>query len=560
MSRVLIIGLDGGTLDLIGPWAAAGRLPNLARLMREGAHGRLRSVPNRNSAAAWSSIVTGTNPGKHGIFWFIEYQGYEYTYINASYRDAKAIWRLLSDAGRPVVVMNVPMSYPAEPVNGVLIAGFDGPGLHDPRFAYPEGVVDDLRTHAGDYTVEVGMPGHVKAGRYEQALSELHEAIEQRYRWAHYLLTTRPWEFGMVVFRETDPVQHFFWKYMAPDGFGVMEEEVGRYGRAIPEVYEHLDEVIGRLLALVGPETTVIVLSDHGAGPDSGKARSLQRWLQTLGLLHFRGQTSGTHALRRRVLNTLFAGIHVVDKRLSRETKAAIAHRFPWLRRRAKVLMSYAHIDWERTRAFSDGKRPDIWINLRGRQPKGIVEPGEEYDRLCRIIREKFTSARSNRDGRPVVHDVYRRDEVYHGPHVDKSPDLIVEWVKGAVADSVVFDDGTVVRLRGNGAADPMERLVCGGHEPDGIVFLAGAHVRPGAVIDGATVMDIVPTVLYLLGEPIPPDVDGVVLRSALDEQLLQRRAAVEAGPAAGGRRPEAYAAEDEAVIRDRLRGLGYVD
>ncbi len=560
-AKVFVIGLDGATMDLIDPWVAEGRLPNLARLMRDGAAGRMRSVPNRNSAASWSSIATGRNPGKHGIFWFVEYKDdYSYVFVNASFRDGTTMWRQLSDAGHPVIVMNVPMTYPAEPVNGVLIAGVDGPGLHDPRFAYPATVVEELRREVGDYTVEVGMPAHVKGGRYAQALEETHQAIDQRLAAARWLMTSRPWEFSMVVFRETDPVQHFFWKFMQPESFQVSPEEIARFGNGIRDVYEHLDTAIGQLLEVVGENVNVLVVSDHGAGPDTGKARSLQRWLEALGLLSFQSASpNGQRKLRALALRTMLAGVHAVDKRISYRMKKRIAHTLPWLRRRTRVLMSYGNIDWTRTRAYSDGKRPDMWINLRGRQPLGQVEPGRGYDEICAFIKQKFTSARGRRDGRPVVRAVYRRDEAYHGPHVHKSPDLVVEWEKGAAPDAVVFDDGTVVGMRER-IADPMEQLVCGGHEPDGILIMHGPDVQRGAAITGSTVVDVAPTVLYLLNEPIPDDVDGQVRREAIREDVLAARP-VRVRPAeelVGAR--SGYNSTDEAEIRDRLRGLGYVE
>lgn len=558
-SRLLLLGLDGATFDLIAPWVAEGRLPTLVRLLREGAAGPMRSVPNRNSAAAWSSIVTGMNPGKHGIYWFVEYRDdYSYVFINASFREGAPLWRLLGEAGRPALVLNVPMTYPAEPLDGVLIAGLDGPGAHDPRFAYPPGIVAEVEAALGaPYIVEVGMPGLVKAGRYDEALAEAHRAIDQRAAVARHLMRTRPWDLCMLVFRETDPVQHFFWKFMAPDGFRVDPAAVARYGGAIREVYEHIDAALGTLVAEAGPHDHVMVISDHGAGPDSGKARSLQRWLAALGLLRFRAD--GRAGWRGRALRALFAGVHALDRRLPVATKRRLAHALPGLRQRTKVLMSYAHIDWQGTRAYSDGKRPDIWINLRGRQPAGQVAPGAEYDALCEFIRRQFTAARGLPDGRPVVRAVYLRDEVYHGPHVVRSPDLIVEWERGAAPEAVLFPDGTVVRMR-EGGLDPMEQLVCGGHEPEGILILRGPAVAPGARVEGATVMDVAPTALYLLGEAVPEAMDGVVRAEALRAEVTaahppRTRHAVAAAAARAG-----YDRADEAAIRDRLRGLGYVD
>ena len=564
--RVLVIGVDAATMDLIRPWADAGRLPTFARLLREGTSGLLRSVPNRNSAAAWTSMMTGKNPGKHGIFFFTEYQegSFDYSYVNASYRNGATLWRLLSDAGLRVGVVNVPMTYPAEEVNGFMISGMDAPGVHDPLFVYPRELYQEIRSRVGEYTIETGLGSYMKAGRLAEGAQALLRTTCQRLAAARHLMTTRPWDFFMVVFRATDPAQHYFWKYMEPQWFHVNPRDVERYGRVIPAVYEEIDRAVADLLALAGEDTTVIIVSDHGASADTAKAKVLNRWLEAMGILRYQkaARRSPGEQMRKLLWDVAALGYRQMDKRFSRAFKKRLAHMFPRLRTKTEAHMAYSRIDWGATRAFSDGKRAEIWINVKGRQPYGIVEPGEEYNRVCREITTRLHAARDASSGRPLVQRVYRRDEVYHGPYVDRSTDLIIEWHKNAVTDRVNFGDGRVLTLNRERAENPLERLICGAHDPMGILFMTGPPVRSGHAVEGATVMDIAPTVLYLLGQPIPDDMDGEAILDALKDDYVASH------PPRGTRAPEAepvaaisgYSEEDEARIGERLRGLGYIE
>ncbi|HEM61767.1 MAG TPA: hypothetical protein ENO24_05715, partial [Chloroflexi bacterium] len=278
--RILVIGLDGATFDLIKPWIAEARLPTLGRLMEEGVHGNLRSVPNLNSAPAWSSFATGTNPGKHGIFYFDERVPNTYTkrYLNGSHRVGKSFWKLLSDQGKTVCVINVPMTFPADELNGVMLAGLDSPGVQSEGFAYPPSILKELSSRVGDYIIEPGIPGYMKAGKKDQALARLFEAVDKRLNYARYLLAKYPWQLFVVVFTATDAVQHFFWKDMDPRHPEHDPQEARVYGDAILKVYQRMDEVVLTLLQEARPSTTIIV-SDHGGGFNQRGAEYLNPWL-----------------------------------------------------------------------------------------------------------------------------------------------------------------------------------------------------------------------------------------------------------------------------------------
>jgi predicted AlkP superfamily phosphohydrolase/phosphomutase len=565
-NRILVIGVDAATLDLIQPWCDEGRLPNFRTFLEQGVYGRLNSVPNWNSAPAWSSMVTGANPGKHGIFWFGQYKpdSYEYQYVNASYRDGEPVWKLMKRTGMKAVVINLPISYPANDDADVHIAGLDAPGVDDPRFSYPSGLVAGLRSQLGEYIIEPGTPGFYKAGKLDQGVEQLHSTIDSRLTYSSYFIEQQPWDFFMVVFTAVDSAQHFFWKYMRPEGFAVSDNEMRRYEHVIRDVYEHTDHAIGRLLELAGPSTTVLIVSDHGGEVD-GKARFLPVWLEQMGMLGY-GDRERTDQSRRalpqelvsRMLVTAYA---LVDRHAGRDFKVQLSRRLPALRRRAEAYMSFSRIDWQKTKAFTDGKRPDIWINLKGRFPLGIVEPGREYDEVCEAIREQFLEMRDTRSGARAVKGVFRKEEVYHGPHLDQAPDLCVQWMPNVPAQALALSGATATDLQERVKLTPMVAGASGGHSQYGVLFAKGPHIRSGLNFGTAEITDVAPTVMHLAGLAAPEYMDGRALTEIFDEELASRPlAGTDSDRIEPSGSPTPYSEEDADTIADRLRGLGYVE
>jgi predicted AlkP superfamily phosphohydrolase/phosphomutase len=571
--RILVIGVDAGTMELIEGWSNEGRLPGFKAFFEEGVYGKLHSVPNMCSASAWSSMVTGVNPGKHGIYWFGAYapDSYEYFYVNASYRNADPVWHIMSASGRKVGVMNVPISYPATEVNGFLIAGLDAPHVNDEKFTYPPGLVSDLRGQLGQYIIEPGMPGFYKAGRLDEGVRRLHSTIDSRLVYASHLMKTRPWEFLMVVFTTVDSAQHFFWKYMRPQGFELDGDELRTYQHVIRDVYVHQDRAIRQLIELAGPDTTVFIVSDHG-GDLGGKGPLLPLWLEHMGMLRY-GKDGGKRGTRPRVvggaiLRLLAFGYRTVDRYFGRDLKLRLANMFPGLRQKAEAHIHFSEIDWAATKAFADGARPDIWINLKGRFPQGAVEPGEEYDEVCEKIRAQFLAMRDIRTGEPALSAVIRKEEVYHGPFLDRAPDLVVQWKPDLLATTVALGDTKAsdlkrirVKLANGATIGTGPRGGSGMHSPHGILFAKGPHIRTGTEIGITEIVDIAPTLLHLAGLPVPGYMDGRVVEEIFKEDFLMKNPVLRAERSLDeAYEPAPYSDEEKEVIGDRLRGMGYVE
>ncbi len=567
----MVVGVDAATMGLIEKWSAQGYLPNLESFLSQGVHARLDSVPNRNSAAAWSSMVTGVNPGKHGIFWFTALDGYRYRVINASHRRAEPIWRTLSQAGKRVGIINVPISYPADEVNGFLLSGIDAPATDDPRFSYPRDLYKRL-SEVGvgrNYIIEPGIPSLIKANKKDEAVARLHRSIDVRFKVAQYLLHTEPWEFFMVVFTEPDSAQHFFWRDMAPERFDPSPEEWSPYQDVILDVYRHIDRVVGHLVASVDRDTTVLVVSDHGGEADNRKARYLSVWLEELGFLRYENGGSTLRqpirVARRLAVSAMARAYREIDRRFDRDSKLRLVKAFPRLHSLAQSSMAFAHIDWSRTQAFADGSTPSIRINLRGREPLGVVDRGTEFDRVCSSIADSLLSLRDGATGRGVVERVLRAEEAYHGPYVEESPDLIVEWAKDLVLNDGVYDRAgrrLSDRTRRLGALhDPMDELIWGGHSTHGVFLMKGPGIRQGIALSEVDILDVTPTILYLMDQPVPSGLDGRVVEEVfLPEHLANRPIRIGLQGEAAKHQPFEYSPDDAETLRKRLKGLGYID
>ena len=559
-NRLLIIGLDGATFDLIRPWATAGKLPNIARLMRGGSSAPLRSVPNQNSAPAWSSFATGKNPGKHGIFYFDErIEGtYNKRYLNGGFRQGESWWSIASRAGKVVGVVNVPMSYPAEKVNGVMLAGLDAPGVDSPGFSHPPELIDELQQNVGDYIIEPGIPSYMKMRRRDLAEQAIFDAADKRAAYTRYLMSSRAWDVFHVTFTAPDASHHFFWRDMDLAHPEYNPVEAVRYGDTVERVYERMDQIVGELTALA-PDATVMLMSDHGGGFNQRGAEYLNDWLASIGLLHYLdsgGQRPSLPARGKKLaMAPLKWGYNQVDRRLPRDAKLKLVRLLPGVRERMEMALTFGNIDWTRTKAYAYGARDDLWINLQGREPGGIVPP-EEYEALRDEIIEKLHASRDVLDHEPVLEEAIKREDVYHGPNLHKSPDIIIRWkttrvIRGIYLPQPGKEPPPVPPLSPN--------LNNGGHRLHGIFVMAGDGVREGHRFDEGILWDLAPTILHYLGVPVPDDMDGRVLAESFDaDWLAEHPVTFSAGTGESGQGAD-YDSEAQALIDERLRGLGYV-
>lgn len=588
--RVLVIGLDGATFNIIEPLVAQGRLPTLGRLMREGVHAALRSTVQPSSEQAWASFMTGVQNGKHGVFSFVRRRpgSYEFGYVSGRDVRAPALWQILSTRGRPTITINVPMTYPPQPVNGVLIGGLMSPGERS-RFTYPDGMYDELSRAVGGYIIDVDIErGDLTPEEEERLVGQVHEMIRLRTAATLYLARTRPWDLLTVVYAAPDRVSHKFWKYMDPTHPLYTPEGAARFGQVIPRVYEAVDAAVAELLAALADEqTTVLILSDHGFGP-LHKALYLNKWLTQRGYLAYRPPAPSPGGRARAAFTaTARRALRWLDLPLLSWLKARAFELWPGLKGELFSSMTFAQVDWPRTRAYAVGTMGNIYLNVQGREPAGIVAPEAEYEQVRDSLINELAALTDDETGEPVFRAVYRREELYDGPYLQEAPDIVclkdARYHVAAVDWRTQRDDRVLVPLQ------PGELLfaadISAQHELDGILIAWGAGVRQGGSQGlpsplpqavrasryggqagspqpaGPRIIDLAPTILRLLGEPVPAEMDGVPLLGDL-EARERRGAAFSPSCSAkeGGEEGVGYTEEEEAELKARLRSLGYLD
>ena len=555
-NKVLVIGLDGATFDLIKPWAAAGYLPTLQRLMLEGAHGPLRSTVPPMTGPAWTSFATGVNPGKHRLYDWIarDEDSYAFSPVTALDCAVPTIYTLLSQAGRRVCALNVPMTYPPTPVNGVMISGLPAPSTKV-NVTYPTGLLHEIQQAVGDYILYPD-PGQAYSDSGVSAfLERLYRTTDLRIKTLDYLRNREPWDFAMVVFNGTDTISHALWKYM-DSTHPLYDPGMGRkYGNAIRDYYQYLDGKLARIVDTLPDDTTLIVMSDHGFGPFH-KFIHVNNWLLQEGFMAVQPGTLTN--LKYSLFRLGFSPMNVYDlfMRLGLGALKREVVRGQGQGLLKALFFSFEDIDWRRTKAYSLGNVGQIYLNVAGREPYGCVEPGAEYERVREAIMARLQTLRDPQTGETVVESIYRREELYQGEYLEKAPDIVFLPRRLEYFGFGEYEFGS------HQIIESMRRGISGTHRMNGIFMAYGAAVRPGAVVENASLYDLAPTILHLMGEQIPAHMDGRVLGEALAAPgtytpVRSRQAqAGEQGAQAPG---ETMSAEDRKLLADRLRSLGYV-
>lgn len=557
-NRVLIIGLDGATWDVLGPWINDGSLPNLARLCQSGRWGVLRSTIPPLTAAAWSTFMTGKGPGKHGVFHFVKlFDNNAPTddkpeIVNARSIKSSTLWDILGHHGRKVGLINVPMTYPPRPVNGFMITGLLTPRSAS-NFTYPP----ELSKEIADYVIDLDRFIDTKpfqAARDPEAVAptlflmqEFRDMLEKRARTSLSLMDSKPWDVFMVVFTGTDRMGHYLWPYHHCADVS-KSPEIQELCHAIYQYYIRLDEIVGELVERAGRDVTVVVMSDHGMGPMQVKRIHCNNWLYQQGWLSAKTDKS-------RIANP---DGWLRRLGLPRDKIGRVIVRIPGLARSRLVEKAAesrsATVDVEQSRAYCVpmwNTIAGIRINLEGERKKAL------YQEIARELK-KIVDPET---GQRVVQQIYRGEDYYHGPYADNVPDIIVSMKQDYLCTHHLSFYSSVVTKR----QVPLKR---GNHRFEGTFIASGPNVvsDPEPLVN-LNIEDIAPTVLYLMGLPVPSDIDGRVLTEILAPNALESR------PIKQGEPMGLWPSEDEAVfddkgisdedeeqIRERLKALGYLE
>jgi predicted AlkP superfamily phosphohydrolase/phosphomutase len=369
--RVLVIGIDGATFRLMRPLMQNGYMPFLCEVEQRGALGTLETIYPPVTAPAWSSFMTGKNPGKHGVYEFLHRKRgtLEQIPVNAGMLGSQTLWEMMSNAGKRMVVVSVPLCYPPFPVNGTLMSDFLAPkGARD--LSYPPELLQEVEDKFGEYLLyhkQVYTKDNVA-----NVLAELEENTEYRQRVAEYLLQRDPWDFAMVYFEGTDRLQHELWHVIDPTSPMHDKQEAAQYAERTRNYYRVLDNDVRKLVELAqaqDPDTQVILMSDHGFGAIH-KFVNFNIWLLREGFLKLKQDipTQLKHALfnlgftpslgYKLSMNFGFANLRLSQGMTNRNQILDLVRR---------GFLSFRNVDWAKTRAFSSGNYGQIFVNLQGR-------------------------------------------------------------------------------------------------------------------------------------------------------------------------------------------------
>jgi len=557
MSRVhplWIIGLDGLDPDLVLQWVAAGALPVMARCMERGIFGSLRSTYNQLTSSAWVTVATGANPGAHGVYNFQERVAGEYRLFlpNSTHRRLPTFWDAAGDGDRRVIVARVPMTFPVRPVNGLAVADWLAPAPTSPGFTHPPQLGSELVRrfgHAfwGDPIGDHAVRGH---GGHRKLLRRLLARVDNAFELFEHLLSLQDTDLLVAYLQDTDVAAHLFWSYLDADSPQHGPETPPDMKGALLSVYQHVDQALGRLLDAREFDGNLMIISDHGMGPNTMGAHCVGPLLEAAGLMVCHQGAERSPGVLRRI-------------------RRAVARHVPWhIRRRLKPIdagtrsrgfteQALSHIDFARTRAFSYTALQvgEIWLNLRGRDPDGTVEQGAEADRLIGYLMRLFLQARDPETGCCPVEEVKRREQLFAGFHTEAIPDLLVRFREGVHVHglSTTLEDGTEITVRPpRDAAASWSAL----HRLRGALIACGPDIVSSDQHVHADLMDVAPTALALLDTGIPPYMEGAVLEAILRDTVSSHRA--DDAPLRDWPAPVAYRRAELARVERRLKGLGY--
>ncbi len=549
MHRVLMVGLDGATFSILRPLAEAGRLPHLAKMLESGASGILHSTVPPITPTAWTTIFTGKNPGRHGLFDFqtIDPETYKRRTVQAGEHLEKPLWQLLSEVGIKSSVIDVPFTWPPRPFDGVMLTGYGTPRTPGTMLTHPADLAEQLPSELHSL-VRVALPEQA-FDRSEAFIEEWSAIMDGRERLLEAFAKKKDWRFFFTVFSITDNLAHLLWTYCEPTHSNYRHPDAEKYREAFFKAYERCDRLLGRLWEWAGPDCVTLAISDHGFGSIRPRQFIFQLLAEGGFILPRQGPSFGRvkGALQRTALRAYNA--HPVIREFVKGMRPGSRARLKGALKRGGLVADGEEIDAERSSVIPSPFGLQLWINSQDRFPKGPVPESQKSEVLEQVV-EQLKASKDPVTGRAVFKKIHRRGDVYSGSAEQRAPDLILEYED-------VYNKGE------EGKVLPMNPGLEGGHTGEGIFLASGPGVGSGE-IQGMALEDLAPTILYLLGRPIPADMDGKVLEPIFDAsyrkahpieftEVEARWDVGESGSKSG------YTPEQEAEITRQLEDLGYL-
>jgi len=543
--KVFLLGLDGATWQLLDVLMERGVMPNLKDLAEKGAGGVLNSTIPYITPVAWSSLLTGTGPGKHCIFGYNVIENRDGVVIwllaNRSKMKAPTVMDMYGQLGRKVISLNMPMTYPPREQDGIITTGMMTPSSES-RFFHPPDLMDEFRARGIDYRIDISVEGG-EQGTLDERLNtyladdaaaffeDLRSVTRAREEAVLYLMANKEWDLFQVNFISMDRIQHYLWREITRDGQSAIKDRAYEH-------YAYVDTIIGNIVAALKDKATIVVASDHGFGDYAGNFYP-GVWLKKLGYYAEVGDRQTPGLFIKSILKKM--GLSKKLLRVLEKSDKSLAKKL--------IYIGTSRVDWKHTKAYayvSNGIR----INVRGRDQFGTVNPGPELEALKEDIRDRLMNL-EDEDGNRIMKAVHFMEDLYGVPELRDAPDILFEF-----ADDH-FHTAYYTVTQGPRYLDKGYSWRQGDHRRDGIFLIAGNGVIPGKRIT-ADIEDILPTIFFVQDLPQSDRFDGKILKEVFTPDYASARkppptCSYDAGSM------EAPEEEDGEEVMDRLKGLGYI-
>jgi predicted AlkP superfamily phosphohydrolase/phosphomutase len=526
MHPTILIGLDGATFTVLDSLMAQGQMPALQAFMARGVRAELLTTPHPLTPPAWTTLMTGRSPGNHGIFDFLRAEirpnGAFFTLNNFRDIQCETIWSIASREGGRITSLNFPLMAPPPPLNGFIVPGILS-WRHLRRNVHPPELYETLKSLPNFSAQEISFD-------FEKEKKALHSIAEEELDpWVRFhivrekhwfnivqrLMETEPCDLTAVMFDGVDKLQHGCWRFLDPAFVPAHPNEFERHLIDLClQYFRHVDDFIGQIVRMGGPQARVFIASDHGFGPNTHIFR-VNKWLEQQGYLRWHK-------------NLPAGGLKSTSS-------------------------PYMLFDWEKTTAYAQSAATN-GIHIRVQQKPGDVGvPPDEYESFRNRLIDQLMAIRVPDTHQRLLKAVLKREEAFPGMHPDKCPDLtLVQFDHGFVS---VLDAEPII------AARP---AVTGTHYPDGVLMATGPGVAKGKTLARQSIVDMAPTLLYSLGLPVPADFEGQVIDSLFEPAYLKENppqlGAPTEPPSSYAQASPASESQDDEVIFNRLRALGYVE
>jgi predicted AlkP superfamily phosphohydrolase/phosphomutase len=492
--KILIIGLDGVDPEILQKFMEAGKLPYFSKLKNEGIFARMVSTIPTLTPVAWTTMLTGRNPGKHGIGGFVKYKpnSYDIKILNSLDRGSDTLWHILNQHKKSVGIFNYPTLYPPEEIDRFMVCGMITPNIKC-KFTYPDNLQREILENVPGYDIDVRI---VKAAEDKvQLLKDIYQLTDNRFIAANYLMEKYPCDVFIFVLTETDRLLHY---YMSDLKYGLTEKNT------ILQYFQYLDKKLGEFVEKVDDDTIVFLVSDHGMC-EIRKTFYVNKWLIQQGLLKINMKSLGSvkHTSTRSFIQGLSrfcVKFHINIEKIKDYFPEKLSNFITFL------YCYYGGIDWAKTKAYFSLAGLGIIINRKGSWPEGIVRE-DEYESLRDNIIKGLEELKDPHNGSRVIERVYRREELFKGEYLHRISDLIIKFSEGYVPaestqNQIILED-----------LGPKEFLR-GVHRLYGIFFAYNKkYIKPSLSFPDINILDIAPTVLYKLGIPVSEDFDGRALK-----------------------------------------------